>query len=567
VALAVISKTETVQALLDENIEDYTVVHTDKYIEALYYAKNNMPNEYARFMMRIKGKISLRDLERCIKAHGDKLTRVMRDNAKETYALGGKNQSDAEDSLSASLDKYKPDGNPRYEWNDIGSGNLFADLYKDTLRYVPERKSWFYYNGAVWLQDTGGLKAMEMCKNFIRQWMTYAFNITDERKRTEYIKFIARCTARKNRETILRDAQGVHPVSMSVFDKDPLVFNCANVTLFFQGGNVEARKHLAGDFLTKISDVIYDPDARNERWNRFIPEIMSGDEQKSCYLQKSFGYPLTGDTSLECMFFLYGATTRNGKGSLCESVLRVMGGYGCTVRPESISLKSNNNSQAPTEDVARLNGVHLTNISEPGKGLVLNAALLKSMTGNDTLNARYLHENSFDFRPQFKIFINTNYLPIVTDITLFSSGRLVIIPFERHFAEKEQDKTLKQGFAKPEAQSAILNWLIEGWRLLKSEGLEPPDCIKTATEAYRHVSDKIGLFIEECLEPSPNGETRTSDAYRQYQEWCNDNGYFVENARNFKQSLQGTITIERKRPRSGGGLTTLIMGYKLAHVL
>ena len=26
------------------------------------------------------------------------------------------------------------------------------------------------------------------------------------------------------------------------------------------------------------------------------------------------------------------------------------------------------------------------------------------MTGNDTLNARFLHENSFDFQPQFKLY-------------------------------------------------------------------------------------------------------------------------------------------------------------------
>ena len=90
----------------------------------------------------------------------------------------------------------------------------------------------------------------------------------------------------------------------------------------------------------------------------------------------------------------------------------------------------------------------------------MNAAQVKNMTGNDTLNARFLHENSFDFEPQFKIYINTNYLPDVTDMTLFSSGRILIIPFDRHFEEWEQDKTLKETFRKPEVQSAILNWLI-----------------------------------------------------------------------------------------------------------
>ncbi len=58
---------------------------------------------------------------------------------------------------------------------------------------------------------------------------------------------------------------------------------------------------------------------------------------------------------------------------------------------------------------------------------MLNEAQIKSMTGNDTLNARFLHENSFDFKPQFKLYVNTNYLPAITDMTLFSSGRIVIV--------------------------------------------------------------------------------------------------------------------------------------------
>lgn len=122
------------------------------------------------------------------------------------------------------------------------------------------------------------------------------------------------------------------------------------------------------------------------------------------------------------------------------------------------------------------------------------------MTGNDTLNARFLHENSFDFKPQFKLYVNTNYLPAITDMTLFSSGRIVIIPFDRHFEEWEQEQNLKAEFSKPEAASAILNWLIEGYALLREEGLVQPKAVKAATMSYQHDSDKMELFVEEFLE-------------------------------------------------------------------
>ena len=207
--------------------------------------------------------------------------------------------------------------------------------------------------------------------------------------------------------------------------------------------------------------------------------------------------------------------------------------------------------------------MRFANISEPSRGLVLNAAQVKSMTGNDSINARFLHENSFDFAPQFKLYINANYLPVINDMTLFSSGRVIIIPFDRHFDESEQDKSLKREFAKAKNQSAIFNWLLEGYRLLTEEGFTQPESVRAATDSYRHDSDKIALFMEDTLQVDPNGEERTSDVYYRYQRWCAENGHYTENIKNFKQGLLSLATVTRRRPRAGGGETTLLIGYKL----
>jgi len=248
---------------------------------------------------------------------------------------------------------------------------------------------------------------------------------------------------------------------MEEFDADRYLLNCENGTLDLR--TMQFRDHDPEDRLTKMAHVSYDPAATCTRFERYIDEIMSSDAERARFLQKALGYAVSGDTRHECMFFLYGETTRNGKGTLMESILRVMGDYGRAVRPETIAQKQNVNSQNPSEDIARLAGIRFANISEPSRGLVLNAAQVKSMTGNDTLNARFLNENSFDFQPQFKLYVNTNYLPVISDMTLFSSGRVLIIPFDRHFEEWEQDKTLKAAFSEPEAKSAILNWLLKGY--------------------------------------------------------------------------------------------------------
>lgn len=470
----------------------------------------------------------------------------------------------AADDFNAFVDKLSElnaISNPRYRWTDQGFGRLLADLIKHKARYLPERKAWVVYDGTRWVVDVGGMKVMELSKDIADALLIYAVGIPEEDRKTEFLKKANKWQDRRFREIYIREAQSVYPVMMREFDSDRFLFNCENGTLDLR--TLEFRAHDPEDRITKISPVTYDAGAHCQRFDDFISEIMSGDTEKAKYLQKALGYAITGDTKYECMFFLYGETTRNGKGTLMESILHVMGDYGLSVRPETIALKTSVNSQNPTEDIARLAGIRFANISEPQRGLLINAAQIKSMTGNDTLNARFLHENSFDFKPQFKLYVNTNYLPVITDMTLFTSGRVLIVPFDRHFEEWEQDKDLKAIFAKPETQSAILNWLIDGYRLLLNEGFAPPESVKNATSAYFHDSDKVAQFAEDRLEENLGGEVRTSLVYDSYRQWCSENGCLCENSKNFNLELKKFGIVVRRRPKTGGEKTTLLLNYKL----
>lgn len=486
-------------------------------------------------------------------------------NAKEFYHPLGIGLADVDfNDLLILLKELKPESNGRYKGGDLGSGRLFADVFRDIARYVPERKKWYVYDGIRWIPDVGALKVMELSKDLADALTMYATTIKNEAVRTYFMDVCKRWQQRKQRETYLKEAQSVYPVSMEKFDANRYLFNCKNGTMNLK--THEFREHRAEDYITKLAPVNYVPDAKNIRFETFIDEITSGDKEKAKFLQKALGYSVSGDTRYECMFLLYGETTRNGKGTLMESVLSVMGDYGRAVRPETIAVKSNNSSQNPTEDIARLAGIRFANISEPSRGLLLNAAQVKSMTGNDTLNARFLHENSFDFKPQFKLYVNTNYLPVINDMTLFSSGRVIIVPFDRHFEEWEQDRTLKAEFAKDEAQSAILNWLMEGYYLLRKEGLKQPQSVIEATATYYHESDKVQQFAEDKLCEDTSAEVRTSVVYDRYKQWCVENGCYAENSRNFNQELRKFGTVVRRRPQTGGEKTTLLLGYRLKDV-
>lgn len=285
------------------------------------------------------------------------------------------------------IKKFDPHSNPKYSTTDNGSGRLFSDIVRGQARYVASRKSWFIYDGARWAPDEGNMATMEMCKAIGDALTHYAFAIQDENERNQYLKYTMRWMTRNYRKTILDDAASVYNIGMGEFDADVNLLNCKNGTLDLK--TMQFRSHNPDDKITKIADVVYDPNARCPRFEQFLTEVMSGDADKSAFLQKALGYALSGDSRYECMFILYGATTRNGKSTLMESILRVFGDYGLTVAPETIAAKQRNSS-GPSEDLARLAGRRLANISEPSRGMRLNAAQVKSMTGNDSINLSLL---------------------------------------------------------------------------------------------------------------------------------------------------------------------------------
>lgn len=463
--------------------------------------------------------------------------------------------------IKLTLEEMKPHSNPRYGRDEIGIGNAFADFFQPIARFNRDRGIWYVYDGRIWRPDDGGLKVAELAKLLADKLYTFALQIKDEDVRNRYIKRVQKLQLRKNRKTMVEDAKSVHPIPMAAFDRNTSLFNCQNGTLDLK--TLEFREHSPEDFLTMVSGVTYDPEVTCARWHSFINEVMCNDQELASYLQRALGYALTGDTTLECLFILYGATSRNGKGTTMETFLKIMGDYGKTSNPEMLSTKFGaNNASGPSEEIARLAGIRFVNISEPEKKITFNAALVKRLTGNDTINARYLHENSFDFKPVFKIFINTNYLPNVSDMTLFDSGRLKIIPFKRHFDETEQDKGLKALFAERENLSGIFNWCLEGYEQFRKTRLDSPQAVIDAIKEYRDDSDRFGQFIEAWLEEGEAFEVRSSAAYKLYSDWCKEYHYNAENMKNFKTAMEKRFRIERRRPKDGGEKTTLILGCR-----
>jgi putative DNA primase/helicase len=442
--------------------------------------------------------------------------------------------------------------NLAYPQNDIGVARLFYDLHSNVIRYVTESKTWYAYDGQRWVKDRGIFRAIEMLKDFTQAFSEYAITSGGD---AEFKKYAGKLTSRRNREGILSDARSISPVGIADFDRNPFLLNLQNGTFDFR--TFALRPHDPADMITKMAAARFNPKAECPRWERFVDEITCGEKDLAVYLQKAFGYACTGLMEYEQFYILHGRTSRNGKTTLTESIGNLLGDYCVTAQPQTFSRR-NSDGSAASPDTARLKGARLINIPEPEHDMTLNSALMKQLTGGDTYTGRFLNENLFQFRFEGKPVINTNHLPRVSDDTIFASGRAKIIPFNRHFTEAEQDKTLKQEFRKAKNKSAILNWLIDGYRLTLEADFDPPGIVKTAIAEYRQDVDLIGVFLSECTVGEENARLATSALYSRYALWAKDNGYRPLSNRPFVGDLRRRFEV-----RHNGHQGNFVEGFAL----
>lgn len=451
------------------------------------------------------------------------------------------------------------------DYSDRGASELFAEMYKDEIVYNTTAKEWFFYNGRFWEVDSGAMYISTLAKEFYDLLMIRSATIENNADRGIYLNFYKRYGSKTKRDILIRDAASNCYMSAGEFDKNIELFNCKNGTLNLK--TFEFREHRAEDYITKISVVTYNPSAKSDEWENFINEIMCDDTEKIHYLQKAIGYAISGECSLEQAYILYGATTRNGKSTFVNTISTLLGGtsgYAKNAQPELLQLNKNKRSGSANEDLARLAGCRFLSVSEPPQNMMLDVALLKTLTGRDTITARFLYANSFEYKPQFTLFINTNYLPKVLDDTLFQSERISVIEFTRHFNNNEQDKNLKEKLIAQENLSGIFNWCLDGLKNYRIEGLERPKSVIESTNNYSKESDKLTRFLEECLEADTGVVCSIKDIYTIYKIWCNNSGYAIDSKQHFIEQLKKREIYAVSGTINGKTVRNVIKDYRLA---
>lgn len=280
------------------------------------------------------------------------------------------------------------------------------------------------------------------------------------------------------------------------------------------------RAHLG----TKLGGVEYDPDAMCPKFQKFLESIVKKPAVRA-FLQRWFGYCLTGDTSEQVFLVFYGKGA-NGKSQLLIAIRAVLGDYAATSDIKTFLADDNAGGGSPTPDIARLPGARLVVASEPEQGQSLDESTIKTLTGGEAMTARKLFRDIFEFDPAFKLILSSNYKIRIRGTDNGIWRRVLLVPFEETIAEADMVKDMGKMLGAEEGPG-ILNWMLDGYAAWRDYGLAVPQEIRDATDEYRAESDPIGIFMVECVELVKDDDRRVDAVTLRdiYGQWAREAGF------------------------------------------
>jgi putative DNA primase/helicase len=420
---------------------------------------------------------------------------------------------------------------------DSGNAERFAAMNGDKLRHCLKINRWYYFDGYCWNSELGEEMAWQSAIKTVRAIVKDADDVIGKTDRERILQFSLGSESAPKIRAMLSLAKTLPPIVCQIgeFDKDAFLFNCANGTIDLRTG--ELRERRPEDMITKLSPGPYIPGAKLPLFDDCLDSATGGDNELKDYLQKAFGYSMTGDTSEEVLFFVYGPTA-TGKTTMLESIKAAFGSYAMTTDFDTFLKRQQ--VGGTRNDIARLNGARFVNSVEIDEGRALAEVIIKQMTGGDTVSARFLYSEHTEFKPSFKLWLGANHAPKADDRDDALFRRIRIIPFTHTIPENERDPKVKQVLRDPKiAGPAILAWAVEGCLKWQREGLKTPASIREATQDYRDEQDPLRDFFNNEVEFDGGCYVGVTALRQRYDIWAKEVGLkFTLGPRQFNDRLQ-----------------------------
>lgn len=402
---------------------------------------------------------------------------------------------------------------------DVGNAERVARRHGQDLRWCEAWGSWLSWTGARWERDQRG-EVTRRVVDTIRQLGAEAAEERDEGRRRALLAHALKSESAGKVEAaakLLRAQVGVAVIPNDL-DADPWLANAPNGTIDLRTGGL--RRSRREDLCTKLVGAPYEAAATAPTWEAFLERVQPDPEVRT-FLQRMVGYSLTGVIREHVLPIHWGAGG-NGKGTFTETILKALGDYARQMPTEI--LLSRNGDPHPTER-ASLFGVRFASASELPKGRGLNENLVKQLTGGDTISARFMNRDFFEFEPTHKLWVSTNNKPSIKETSNGIWRRVLLVPWA--FTATTPDTELP---AKLRAElPGVLRWIVEGCVAWQERGLDPPESVRAATQEFRDECNLVEQFLLERCTTAPEypGKAVKENAtalYKAYVAWCEERG-------------------------------------------
>ncbi len=420
--------------------------------------------------------------------------------------------------------------------SDVGNAERFVELFGRNVRYCPRIKKWLVWDNKRWKEDDLE-HVVKLAKKSMLEFFHQAIREGD-RDSEKYAKSSLNAVKIRGLIDMVKPEVAIEVESLDTHD---WLLNCSNGTIYLKTGKL--KPHRREDFITKITPLDYIPGARCQPFHDFLKQIIPSQDLRD-YLQKVFGYALTGDVSEKAIFCCFG-DGNNGKTTLLNTIGHVMGDYASQVLIDSLMSKSFGSDGK--DDLADLRGARFGTTSEGEEGQRLAEAKVKVLTaGMGKVKTRRLYERHIEFKATHKLFMDSNHKPVVRGTDSAIWNRLKAIPFnvtitkiDKKMAQKLQGRTVAEG---------ILAYLVRGCLLWQKEGLGDPPAVTATSAAWRGEMDPLKGFIGTVCELKEGAKCKSSDLWDAYDKWAEDHEKL--NRKQFSDRLKQLGCISDRTTRS-----------------
>lgn len=406
---------------------------------------------------------------------------------------------DSQEEEVKKVDKFLPSQLARMMFNHLKTkqNTIWA--------YVPEMEMFYYYSGdeGYWRKHNDSYLRAEI-RNLLRrvkpEWES-------KRSIDEVLAAFKHSTQNESYSRIFT-GEG---------ERDLKHINVSNGMLDWKTGQL--KPHKPKYFSLYQLPVVYNPEAECPNWLQAMEDWIPGGDTRA-FVQEYVGYCLLPDTSMQIALFLLGSGA-NGKSTFLDVLMKLFGEENLS----SIPL----NRLAGRFETANLQSKLVNICSDIDPVYLQQTGLVKMIISGDKIRGEHKYRDSFEFRPVARLMFSANELPTTGDKTDGWYRRLKIVEFPNKFSQEAGTGIPNFKGRLLEELPGILNWSLKGLRRFREKGqFTKSKDVESAKKRYEAENDSVASFAQERMRKVQVDEPRYTVPkkylYRQYQEFCEENG-------------------------------------------